>query len=502
MKIRWISVIYTIVMLVLLQLMLGCFGRNDFTKRDIVYYNDLVWQIKAAYNAGMAVSDIEKEYNCEIILNDDKDYAAKLYKYYEDYGLVMDFLLDDITDSSEHDKVYNKQENLKEDKQFVIGKICFAVEKNTFYSAKENVRRSVIAIWIGLLVIGYVFIFVIYYSYIRPFHELQHFTTEIAKGNLDVALPIHKENMFGAFTESFDVMREELAASRVREAEAEKSKKELVAQLSHDIKTPVATIKATCEVLEMQEQMRLNELRHGIGEMTHECLTGEQQRKIDTDSADKEIIKIKGKLEKIGFISKKSDTINELINNMFQATLEELEELVVTPEETESVIIDSFFRELSSYGNIIIDNKLPECLVYMDRLRMEQVIGNVIGNSSKYAGTDIVVSYKIIDSTENEKYPGQRDFSGRTTDRIYRNDQYLCITVRDYGKGISDDEIYSVTEKFYRGQNSSGKQGSGLGLYLAKYFMEKQMGGFECYNHKSAGNENDGFVIELYLKKV
>ena len=396
----------------------------------------------------------------------------------------------------------NKQENLKEDKQFVIGKICFAVEKNTFYSAKENVRRSVISIWIGLLVIGYVFIFVIYYSYIRPFHELQHFTTEIAKGNLDVALPIHKENMFGAFTESFDVMREELAASRAREAEAEKSKKELVAQLSHDIKTPVATIKATCEVLEMQEQMRLNELRHGIGEMTHECLTGEQQRKIDTDSADKEIIKIKGKLEKIGFISKKSDTINELINNMFQATLEELEELVVTPEETESVIIDSFFRELSSYGNIIIDNKLPECLVYMDRLRMEQVIGNVIGNSSKYAGTDIVVSYKIIDSTENEKYPGQRDFSGRTTDRIYRNDQYLCITVRDYGKGISDDEIYSVTEKFYRGQNSSGKQGSGLGLYLAKYFMEKQMGGFECYNHKSAGNENDGFVIELYLKKV
>lgn len=502
MKIRWIAVIYTIAMLILLKLMLGSFGRNDFTKRDLVYYNDLTWQIKDAYNAGMAIGDIENKYNCDIILNDDADYVEKLYKYYEDYGLVMDFSIEDDSILSGNDDEEKKVDAIQNDKSYVIGKICFAAERNTFYSAKESVRRINIYIWMGLLTVGYLLILVIYSRYIRPFQELQHFTTEIAKGNLDVALPIHKENMFGAFTESFDIMREELAASRAREAEAEKSKKELVAQLSHDIKTPVATIKATCEVLEMQEQMRLNELRHGIGEMTHECLTGEQQRKIDTDSADKEIIKIKGKLEKIGFISKKSDTINELINNMFQATLEELEELVVTPEETESVIIDSFFRELSSYGNIIIDNKLPECLVYMDRLRMEQVIGNVIGNSSKYAGTDIVVSYKIIDSTENEKYPGHRDFSGRTTDRIYRNDQYLCITVRDYGKGISDDEIYSVTEKFYRGHNSSGKQGSGLGLYLAKYFMEKQMGGFECYNHKSAGNENDGFVIELYLKKV
>ncbi|MCR5700736.1 MAG: HAMP domain-containing histidine kinase [Lachnospiraceae bacterium] len=452
MKIRWIAVIYTVVILSLLKFMLGAFGKDDFTRRDMVYYNDIIEQIKTEYDSGISVEDIEKKYNCDIILKEDKDYTAKLFDYCRDYGLVMDF----------------------ED----VGKVCFEAEKNVFSDAKENARKNIIYIWIVILVVGYVLMFVLYYNYIRPFHELQHFTTEIAKGNLDITLPMHKKNVFGAFTESFDVMREELAASRIREAEAEKSKKELVAQLSHDIKTPVATIKATCEVLEMQEKMRLDE----------------------TNLPEKDLTNINGKLEKIGYISNKADTIDELISNMFQATLEELEELNVKPVETDSRVIDGFFKEISSFGNIVISSELPECLVYMDKLRMEQVIGNVVGNSAKYAGTDIAVSYKISDAGI-EKTTGD-DEDAKNKKAVQTKERYLCITVRDYGSGIPDEDVYNVTEKFYRGHNSSGIQGSGLGLYLAKYFMEKQMGGFECYNHKTLDGKNDGFVVEMYLKIV
>ncbi len=500
MKIRWIAVIYTIIMLALLKFLSGEFGNDDFTHRDMVYYNDIIEQIKTKYNSGMSIEDIEKEYNCDIILNEDKDYTAKLFDYYKNYGLVMDFSPDN------------------NDSVATVGKVCFSAEENIFSAAKEKVKKNITYVWVCLLAAGYVFMFVLYYNYIRPFHELQHFTTEIAKGNLDVALPMHKENMFGAFTESFDVMREELAASRMREAEAEKSKKELVAQLSHDIKTPVATIKATCEVLEMQEKMRLDELQQRAKKSMGTDIFAGNERQAEEDSAfesDKELQRITGKLEKIGYISNKADTIDELISNMFQATLEELSELEVKPVETDSRIISDFFKELSSYGNIVIENELPECLVYMDKLRMEQVIGNIVGNSAKYAGTDISVSYKYsdvsignnVDYDNNSNSIDKTDADAKKQDiknanEKNTNDRYLCITVRDYGKGISDDDIYNVTEKFYRGQNSSGIQGSGLGLYLAKHFMEKQMGGFECYNHKSADDENDGFVVELYLKKV
>jgi signal transduction histidine kinase len=116
-----------------------------------------------------------------------------------------------------------------------------------------------------------------------------------------------------------------------------------------------------------------------------------------------------------------------------------------------------------------MENEIPQCLVYMDKLRMKQVIDNVVNNSYKYAGTDIHVSFKI--------------------------EENICITIRDSGAGVPDEELALVTEKYYRGSNAKGKSGSGIGLYLCKTFMKQMGGDMEYYN-------NDGFVVELVLKKV
>ena len=78
---------------------------------------------------------------------------------------------------------------------------------------------------------------------IKPFRQLEGFAERIAGGNLDIPLMMDRQNLFGAFTESFDIMRSELKKARAAEARANASKKELVAKLSHDIKTPVASIK-------------------------------------------------------------------------------------------------------------------------------------------------------------------------------------------------------------------------------------------------------------------
>ena len=77
---------------------------------------------------------------------------------------------------------------------------------------------------------------------------MKDFAERIADGNLDIPLKMDRQNLFGAFTESFDIMRTELKKSRIAEANANESKKELVAKLSHDIKTPIASIKAASEV--------------------------------------------------------------------------------------------------------------------------------------------------------------------------------------------------------------------------------------------------------------
>ena len=84
---------------------------------------------------------------------------------------------------------------------------------------------------------------------VEPFGKLRGFAESVAAGDLETPLEMDRGNIFGAFTESFDIMREELKSSRLREETAVKSRKEMIAELSHDIKTPVASIKAMTDFM-------------------------------------------------------------------------------------------------------------------------------------------------------------------------------------------------------------------------------------------------------------
>ena len=263
---------------------------------------------------------------------------------------------------------YNEQE-------LTVYKQVWESVNESFVNEKDTALKQALILWGVILVIGYAFILLVYFLLVKPVKEMEEFASSIAKGNLDVPLPIHKNNMFGSFTESFDLMREELKTARQREIEAEKAKREMVAELSHDLKTPVATIQATCEVLELKVSKELEEAKK------------------EADQPQKKIDELNGYLEKISYISNKSETINQLVGNVFHATLDDMEEVKIEPSENDSRLIEGYFNNLKEYGNIILDNHIPECLVYFDKLRMEQVIDNIVSNSYKYAGTDIHISF-------------------------------------------------------------------------------------------------------------
>ncbi len=324
---------------------------------------------------------------------------------------------------------------------------------------REQTMMFALYTWGFLLLAGYVVLIYIYYKDIKPMVELQKFSKEIAKGNLEIPLPITSNNGFVEFTESFDLMRESLKESKLREIEAENAKKQLVAELSHDLKTPVATIQATCEVLQVQLDRKKEALANGD-------LSGG----VDIDKVE----------EEVGYIAKKADTINELVQSVFHATIDDIKEVSVNVDEYASTMIEGFITDLTEYGKIILDNHIPECLIYMDKLRMVQVIDNVIGNSYKYAGTDIHVSFK--ETEEMVTADGKKC-------------RFLKITIRDKGPGVKEEEMPLIVEKYYRGNNSKEKTGYGLGMYLVKLYMEKQGGGLEYYN-------DNGFVVELLVKKV
>jgi len=290
-------------------------------------------------------------------------------------------------------------------------------------AARRN-RDFVLQGYMYLLVGSLAMISIIIYLYseqklFQPFRKLQSFAKQVATGNLDIPLEMDKDNLFGAFTESFDLMREELRVARENEYLANQSKKELVASLSHDIKPPVASIQSAMDLMIL---------------------------KVEDENDRKRIEAVNVKLEQI----------NTLITDMFHATLEELQVLKVTPAEIPSTEVTELIRH-ADYENRVAPFQIPSCLILADPMRLQQALDNIISNSYKYAGTDIYVNAFI-------------------------EGEYLVIAIQDFGSGVPEEEIPLLFNKFYRGASTEKAAGYGLGLYLSKYFMEHMSGDITCEN--------------------
>ncbi|MCR5251395.1 MAG: HAMP domain-containing histidine kinase [Lachnospiraceae bacterium] len=294
-------------------------------------------------------------------------------------------------------------------------------------------RLAIVTFFISVVLLAsYLsFLFYVNRNVVRPFLRMKEFAGLVARGNFDEPLIMDRSNVFGVFTESFDIMREELKASRQRENELKMKEKELIASLSHDLKTPVTGIRAICGVLSVKV-------------------------------ADEYV---KAKIENI---EQKTQEIGMLINDLLSSALDDLGEMNVSLAEETSDILNALAEEHDVYGRVHAE-EVPACIIRTDKNRLSQVIGNIISNSNKYAGTRIDVSYGF-------------------------NGNYLDMKIRDHGEGVDPGEIELLTNKFYRGsKNTAGKEGSGLGLYISSELMKKMQGQLICIS------DREGFEVLLRI---
>ncbi|MDD5934454.1 MAG: HAMP domain-containing sensor histidine kinase [Clostridiales bacterium] len=280
-------------------------------------------------------------------------------------------------------------------------------------------------ILVAIVILGTICIQLYDYFYIRkhiinPCRQMQRFSNNIASGNLDIQLPIAKDNIFGSFTESFDLMREELSHARQQERLATQSKKELVASLSHDIKTPITSIQLTTELLLVT--------------------TKEEMTK-----------------QKLLTIAQKTEQINSLVTDLFHATLEDLEELKVNVVEIYSSTLEAMLKECDS-NDLMTISHIPDCILLADPIRLRQVFSNIIYNSYKYAKTSIRVSFAL-------------------------NETHLEVHIQDFGPGVNEHDLPLIFNKFYRGENSVHETGSGLGLYICKQILNQMQSEIYCSNN-------------------
>jgi len=301
----------------------------------------------------------------------------------------------------------------------IIDQAAFAGMQAQWQQYRMRLQIGMIALLFFTLLVSALSLFVVHRNVLRPFQRMRGFARRVAAGELDIPLEMDKRNAFGAFTESFDLMRDELRRSRESERAAQQSKRELVASLSHDIQTPVSSIRAVAELMEIT-------------------------------AADD------GQRQKLQTIQQKVGQIHTLVNDLFHTTLEELDSLSVLPAPLLSDRLEEMIAKADYRGKTTI-RAIPGCLISADPVRLSQVIDNILANSYKYAGTAIDVCAEM-------------------------GEDGLTLSLRDYGPGADPDELPLLCGKYYRGKAADAQNGYGLGLYIAHTLTERMGGRLACEN--------------------
>ena len=301
------------------------------------------------------------------------------------------------------------------------------------YRGEETAMLAVLYLGITTAYLLAVFLY-IYVKILRPFHKLEHYADRVAKGDLEFSLDYERTNFFGAFTWAFDHMREEILRARRCEAQAVEENKTIIATLSHDIKTPIASIRAYAEGLEAG---------------------------LESDYEQRE--------RYIAVIIKKCDEVTRLTNDLVLHSLSELERLEIKIRQTDiKRVLEETLKDLED-PLVQLCEPVPQAELLVDEKRMAQVLENLLGNAKKYA-------------------PGRK-----VSVWAECNEQRYEIHVRDHGNGIPPEDMPFVLGKFYRGRNIGTAPGSGLGLYIVNYIMERQHGGMTLENH------SDGLEAVVWL---
>ncbi|MBR3882046.1 MAG: HAMP domain-containing histidine kinase [Clostridia bacterium] len=284
-------------------------------------------------------------------------------------------------------------------------------------------------------IIGLVLVIVVFKHVIGPIRKMSDATKKVAKGDFNVQIENKKirKDEIGTLTENFNMMVRELESN-------EYLSKEFMNNVSHEFKTPIASIQGFANLLK------------------------------DKDLSEKD------KEEYIDIIIEESGRLANLSNNIQQLSkLENKKGLI----QKQKVAIDEQIRKCI----IILNNKLEEknieigmdedkdVFLNVNEDMMHQVWINLINNAIKYT-----------------------DDNGRIDIIIDEFKDRVVVEVKDTGRGIKEENVDKIFEKFYQEDSSHNSEGNGLGLAIVKKIVELHKGTIEV---KSKIGDGSSFIVTI-----
>ena len=289
----------------------------------------------------------------------------------------------------------------------------------------------------------------IYRSILNPIETMKKATRNIRDGNLDFEMEIEDNDEIGELCADFEEMRVRLKESTEERIAFDSQSKELISNISHDLKTPITAIKGYVEgimdgVADTPEKMdryiktiynKANEMDLLINELT-------LYSKIDTNRIPYNFTTISAR-------------------DYFEDCAEDLH------MELEAKGVGfSYQNDMEEDARVIVD---PE--------QLRRVINNIVSNSLKY-----------MDKPKAEITMGVKDVG-----------DFIQIEMGDNGKGIASKDLPYIFDRFYRtdASRNSSKGGSGIGLSIVKKIVEEHGGNIWAASEEGAGTTMY-FVVRKY----
>ena len=312
------------------------------------------------------------------------------------------------------------------------------------YERPEQTKQMILTLN-GVLILVYLIVLGIllylYHSILKPFQQLKEMPYELSKGNLTTPVKENKNRYFGRFLWGMDLLRENLEEAKEEELRFQKEKKTLILSLSHDIKTPLSSIKLYSRAL------------------SQDLYTEEEKKK-----------------EAVSGIMRNAEEIENYVSEIISASNDNFLNLKV---ENGEVYLSELMKKIEVYYRDKLSVKhtefvvepYPDCVILGDPDRIIEVMQNIIENAIKYGdGREIRLS-------------------------VSEEEDCRLVKIENTGEHIRESERSSLFESFYRGSNSAGKKGSGLGLYIARTLMRMMDG--DVFLDPSAGEGRTAFVVVL-----
>ncbi|MDE6951247.1 MAG: HAMP domain-containing histidine kinase [Lachnospiraceae bacterium] len=291
----------------------------------------------------------------------------------------------------------------------------------------------------------------IYSSVFNPVQELNIAMKNIAEGNLDYQVRAPGEKQKGEMAElavNYEDMRLRLKESIEEKLQRENQNKELISNISHDLKTPITAIKGYVE-----------------GIMDGIANTPEKM--------DKYIRTIYNKANDMDRLINELALYSGIDTNRIPYNFHRLNVADYFQDCLEDVGLDLESEDIElSYSNLVS----PETMVIADPEQLKRVVNNIISNSVKY----------------QDKKPGMIDI------RILDEIDAIRIEIEDNGRGIAQRDLPKIFERFYRtdASRNSMKGGSGIGLSIVKKIVEDH-GGYIW----ATSREGEGTCMHIVLRK-